>query len=126
MLSQAAPQSICARHSPTPTMTTAMPRDAIVFGVRRRLVSDGGASVTSLSPRASVVVTWPTVARGSEAFSAVDRCATGPRSDRIRRASHPRQQRSPGRDGAASGDGPLPLGEHARELIELGMLVAFT
>src|SRR5450631_726879 len=125
MLSHAAPQLICARHSPTPTMTTAMPRDAIVLGVRRRLVSDGGASLTSVSPRTSVVVTGPTVSRGPNGSSTVARCATGPRSDRIRRASHPRQQWSPGRNGAAPRDGALALREHACQLVQLSVLVAF-
>src|SRR4029077_7060988 len=105
------------------TMTTAMPRDAIVLGVRRRLVSDGGASVTSVSPRTSVVVTARTVPCGPKASWAVDSCATGPRSDRIPRASHPRQQRSHGRDAATPGDGPFALGEDSSELIQLGVLV---
>src|SRR5580692_10231563 len=123
MLSQAAPQSIGARHSATPTMTTAMARDAIVLGVRRRLVSEGGASLTPGSPRTSVVVTAGTLARGPRRFSRVDRCATGPRSGRTRRASHSRQERPWCRHGAPSGDRPFTLREHAGELVELRMLV---
>src|SRR5580704_6781905 len=124
MLSQAEAQSMGARQSATATMTTAMPMDAMVRGVRRRLVSEGGASLISGSPRTSVVVTAPTVPRGPNRFCADDRRATGPRSGRTRRASHPRQQRSHRRDGATSGDGSLALREHSRELIQLGMLVA--
>src|ERR1700693_2819767 len=126
MLSQADAQSMGARHRATPTMTTAMPMDAMVRGVRRRLVSEGGASLISGSPRTSVVVTAPTVARGPNGFCGDDRRATGPRSGRPRRASHPRQQRPHRRDGATSGDGSLALREHSRELIQLGMLVALT
>src|SRR5580692_3427695 len=111
MLSQAAAQSIGARQIATPTMTTAMPRDAIVFGVRSRLVSEGGASLTSGSPRTSVVVTAPTLPRGPRRFGPVDRCATGPRSGRTRRASHPRQERPSRRYGAAPGNRVLAFRE---------------
>src|SRR5579862_7945454 len=124
MLSQADAQSIGARHSATPTMTAAMAMDAIVLGVRRRLVSEGGASLISGSPRTSVVVTAPTVPRGSGRLRGDDRRATGPRSGRTRRTSHSRQQRPPRRDGPASCDGPLALCEHPGELVELRMLVA--
>src|SRR5579864_3316072 len=125
MLSQAAPQSICARHNATPTITTAMPSDAIVLRVRRRLVSEGGASLTSGSSRTSVVVTTGTVARGSRRFGLVDRRATGLTSGRTGGASQPRQHRAPSRHGAAPRDGPLALRENPCQLIELGVLVAF-
>src|ERR1039457_1936209 len=124
MLSHAAPQLMGARHTATPTMTTAMPMDAIVLGVRSRLVSEGDTSLTSGSPRTSVVVTAGTVPRGLRASCPLDRCATGPRSGRTRRASHPRQLRASGRHGPASGDGALALGKHAGQLVELGVLVA--
>src|ERR1700676_3434135 len=124
MLSQAAPQSICARHSATPTMTTAIPSDAIVLRVRRRLVREGGSPLTSGSPRTGAVVTAGTLARGPRRFRVVDRRATGPTSGRTRGASQPRQQRSPSRHGTAPRDGPLALRKNPSQLIELRVLVA--
>src|ERR1700681_3667645 len=123
MLYQAAPQSICARQIAMATIATAMPSDARVRMVRRRLVSEGGASPASGSPRTSVGVTAGTVPRDPRSLFAIDSGATGPRSRRSRRAAHPRQQWTPRWRTATPGEIAFTLREDPRELIELGVLV---
>ena len=97
----------------------------MVLRVRRRLVSEGGASLTSGSPRTSVVVTARDGSTRSETRSGLStdarqvRDQAEPGGRRIRDSSGRRS-----RHGAAPGDGPLALREHAGELVELGVLVA--